>query len=177
MAQLLNVQQDDEKYAYSATYLTLDNSPVVPIIGSYSVNEKAIMKDLTDTVQQNTSAVSVLINKKLDNDIPGWITPTLLNGWEQYDSTSYLVGFKKIGKIVILTGTIKNGVSGHICVLPEGYRPQKIVSGLAISRNENQSSAASNAIEVRNDGRVYIGIGDQALNAALQFTVIFEAEQ
>ncbi|MFF3922659.1 hypothetical protein [Paenibacillus lactis] len=167
----------DPSATYSVTYLMLGTFPTMPFTGSYPANEKTLLEKLTDVVQQNTSAVSVLMNKKLDKDTSGWITPTLLNGWEQYDSTSYLVGFKKIGNIVILTGTIKNGVSGHICVLPEGYRPQKIVSGLAISRNENQSSAASNAIEVRNDGRVYIGIGDQALNAALQFTVIFEAEQ
>ncbi|MEC0204228.1 hypothetical protein P4H39_16490 [Paenibacillus lautus] len=163
---------------YSVTYLMLEKMPVVLFSGSYAANEKAIFQELIDSVQQNVTAVSMLMNKGTDKDSPGWITPTLLNGWEPYDLSSYLIGYKKLGtNIVILTGTIKNGVSGHLCVLPAGYHPNKIVTGMAISRNENQTATAINAIEVRQDGRVYVGIGNSVLSSALQFTVLFEAEK
>lgn len=168
----------DPSEDYSVTYLMLDKLPIVLFSGSYAANEKAILQELIDSVQQNVTAVSILMNNRTDKDSPGWITPTLLNGWEPYDLSSYLVGYKKLGtNIVILTGTIKNGVSGHLCVLPAGYHPNKIVTGMAISRNENQTATAINAIEVRQDGRVYVGIGNSVLSSALQFTVIFEAEK
>lgn len=168
----------DPSAAYSVTYLMLDKLPAVLSTGSYAANERAMFQELIDTVEQNVTAVSVLRNKKMDKDSSGWIVPTLLNGWEPYDLSAYLVGYKKLGtKIVIFTGTIKNGVSGHLCILPAGCRPNKIVTGMAISRNENQTATAINAIEVRQDGRVYVGIGNSVLSSALQFTVIFEAEQ
>lgn len=50
----------DPSAAYSVTYLMLDVSPVVPFGGSYAINEKALLTSLSDIVQQNVAATSVL---------------------------------------------------------------------------------------------------------------------
>ncbi|WP_212734793.1 hypothetical protein, partial [Paenibacillus polymyxa] len=50
----------DPAASYSTTYLTLETSPIVPFIGSYAANEKTLLADLVDSVQQNTARVSVL---------------------------------------------------------------------------------------------------------------------
>ncbi len=114
----------DPSATYSATYLTLDKSPIAPFIGSYAANEKAMLQELTDAVQQNATAVSVLMNKKADKDAPGWISPTLLNGWTiEYTGTGY---YKDSSGIVKFRGRISSGVTTVntiICILPPGFRP------------------------------------------------------
>ncbi|OMF66310.1 hypothetical protein MKY66_06390 [Paenibacillus sp. FSL R5-0766] len=45
--------------SYSVTYLMLDSSPTVPFIGSVADNEKALLTDLTEVVQQSAARVSV----------------------------------------------------------------------------------------------------------------------
>ncbi|AWP25918.1 hypothetical protein [Paenibacillus sp. Cedars] len=121
----------DPSAAYSATYLTLDKSPIVPFSGSYASNEKAMLQELTDAVQQHAIAVSVLMNKKVDKDAPGWITPTLLNGWRSPWELRPPM-YKKINKIVYLAGRITGGVVGitereSVFILPVGYRPEHTV--------------------------------------------------
>lgn len=125
---------------YSVTYLMLDKSPIVPFTGSYAANEKAMLQELTDSVHQNTSAVSVLMNKKVDKDQPGWITPTLLNGWEPYsDGAEYLgyptIQYRKDSQgFVHLRGLVKKGASSpsNLFYLPEGYRPNQNVTFVTI---------------------------------------------
>ncbi|WP_413376008.1 pyocin knob domain-containing protein [Paenibacillus taichungensis] len=46
--------------AYSVTYLMKDVSPVTSFLGSISVNEKALLTDLTKSVHQNTASLSML---------------------------------------------------------------------------------------------------------------------
>lgn len=54
----------------------------------------------------------------------GWLTPTMENGWVDYDSTWAPVRYRKIGNIVFLRGLIKNGtLAQNMFVLPAGYRP------------------------------------------------------
>jgi len=117
----------DPTATYTVTYRMLDNSPIVPFSGSYAANEKAILQELTNAVQQNASAVSVLMNKKADKDAPGWITPTLLNGWASrntgYDAP---LSYRKIdGLGVQVRGIIQLGTTGTVFFLPDGYRPEK----------------------------------------------------
>ncbi|MDQ0658118.1 pyocin knob domain-containing protein [Paenibacillus sp. W2I17] len=50
----------DPSAGYSFTYLMMDTSPVVSFIGSIADNEKALLMNLTDTVQQNVAALSML---------------------------------------------------------------------------------------------------------------------
>ncbi|ASR48708.1 hypothetical protein B4V02_19415 [Paenibacillus kribbensis] len=112
----------DKTITYTISFLTLAQSPVVPILGSYAINEKTLLLDLVDSVQQNTARVSVLENKKADKDNPAWITPTLLNGW----SSSRFGVLKTSNGIVFFRDAITGGVTTPATIaftLPKGYRP------------------------------------------------------
>ncbi|WP_418027266.1 hypothetical protein [Paenibacillus sp. JJ1722] len=116
----------DQSAAYSVTYLMLDKSPVVPFTGSYAANEKTLLSDLVDSVQQNTARVSVLENKKADKDSPTWIAPTLING-VVLETPSTPVGYRKSSNgVVTVQGSVKLPTapgSFKAFVLPSGYRP------------------------------------------------------
>ncbi|MBU5345187.1 hypothetical protein [Paenibacillus lautus] len=53
------VSNYDPSAAYSVNYLMLDKSSIVPFTGTYAANEKAMLQELTDAVQQNATAISV----------------------------------------------------------------------------------------------------------------------
>ncbi|MBY0024565.1 hypothetical protein H7K28_15245 [Paenibacillus polymyxa] len=128
LAQSYNV---DTSASYTVSYLAFMPSPVVPFTGSYAANEKTLLADLVDNVQQNASRVSVLENKKADKDNPAWLTPTLLNGWTTFDDqsgTGYRTAqyYKDSSERVHIRGLIKNGAKTAGVVLfrlPQGYRP------------------------------------------------------
>ncbi|MEC0180220.1 hypothetical protein P4H61_01735 [Paenibacillus peoriae] len=158
--------------AYSVTYLMLDKSPMVSFRGSYAINEKTLLLDLVDSLQQNSTRLSVVENKKADKNNPSWLAPTLLNGWVDGDGAT---GFYKDSYgIVRIRGSVKNGVTSPGTVifrLPTGYRP---VTNIRIGVYSNSSSTGINQTEMIIDtsGNVLIGINGQnnllALNA-LQF--------
>jgi len=60
-------------------------------------------------------------------DDTGWVTPTLLNGWVNYDSNAYAIArYRKIGNTVYVSGLVKSGTVGtDIFILPPGFRPQR----------------------------------------------------
>jgi hypothetical protein len=162
--------------AYSVTYLMLDKSPIVPFSGSYATNEKAMLQELTDSVQQNATAVSVLLNKKVDKDAPGWITPTLLNGWVNFSTVYYEAGYTKTSNgWVHFRGIIRNGVVGqNIFVLPAGFRPSKMVILGAISHNN--TTYMPSAVRVYPDGSVLLDVGS-FYHLSLESVNPFLAEQ
>ncbi|KAF6633119.1 hypothetical protein H6F38_11035 [Paenibacillus sp. EKM208P] len=117
-------REHDPAVAYSVTYLMLDRSPVVPFTGSYAANEKTLLADLVDSVQQNTARVSVLENKKVDKDSPVWITPTLLNGWVA--SGQITPQYRRVGDKVQIRMRVQSGAIGSaIFKLPLEYRPNQ----------------------------------------------------
>lgn len=142
----------DPAAAYSVTYLMLDKSPVVPFSGSYAANEKAMFEELTDSVQQNATAVSVLLNKKADKDAPGWITPTLLNGWNVDTSVGFL---KDSDGRVQLRGILRPGATGTVIFrLPNGYRPSPKRNMTGISYH-GSTGLHPVLITITTDGAVY----------------------
>ncbi|WP_339292737.1 hypothetical protein MKY48_08715 [Paenibacillus sp. FSL W8-0187] len=166
----------DSSATYSVTYLMLDKSPIVPITGSYATNEKAMLQELTDTVQQNATAVSVLMNKKVDKDQSVvWIKPTLLNGWVNFGSGfSDLVYSKDSDGIVRLTGMVKSGTVGYVpaFTLPSGYRP-KLKMSIPIATYDTVWKMGM--IEIRPNGEVCVAFGGNT-NTSLD-GVEFRAEQ
>ncbi len=144
----------DPSANYSVTYLMLDKSPIAPFTGSYAANEKAMLQELTDTVQQNATAVSVLMNKKVDNDAPGWITPTLLNGATSVDTTRFgTVAYRKLstGKIQF-RGLVQVTSSGaDIFKLPSGFRPESYLKFPAANGGTYGEIVVLNTGEVRAD--------------------------
>ncbi|MGG1643035.1 hypothetical protein ACIFQM_17590 [Paenibacillus sp. NRS-1782] len=171
----------DASGSYSTTYFMRDLSPVVAFTGNYAANEKTLLMDLVDSVQQNTARVSVLENKKADKDSPSWIAPAgLRNGWIKYtlSSGSILdVGYyRDSASVVYLRGAVKNGltsVGNDIFVLPEGYRPKFNRNFSVISGAESGPVIAR--IEVRPNGVVAFIYGG---NSLLSFDgIAFLAEQ
>lgn len=138
--------------AYSVTYLVLDKSPIAPFTGSYAANEKAMLHELTEAVQQNASAVSVLMNKKADKDLPGWIRPTMLNGWvPYYHNVNEAKYFKDSQGFVHVQGMIKSGAAGKpIFVLPVGYRPGRSLE--TVTNAFNGTDVVIPNIEINTDG-------------------------
>lgn len=164
----------DTSAAYSVTYLMLDKLPIVPFSGSYAANEKAILKDLTDAVQQNTTAVSVLMNKKEDKDAPGWITPTLLNGWTIGTAVGYL---KESNGTVQLKGILRPGSSGTIMfILPPGYRPLPKRNLAGIAYNGSTSTLHPALITILENGAVYADFSSGATWVSID-GITFLAEQ
>lgn len=143
---------------YSVTYLMLDKSPIVPFTGSYAANEKAMLQELTDSVQQNATAVSVLMNKKVDKDAPGWISPTLLNGWVNRNTGfDAPLSYRKIeGLGVQVRGIIQLGTTGVVFSLPNGYRPERTHFDIVMGYIQSQASYIFPYITITPAGEIRI---------------------
>ncbi|MFW9332536.1 hypothetical protein ACN6AX_04800 [Paenibacillus polymyxa] len=154
LAQSYNV---DTSAAYTVSYLTFISSPVVPITGSYAANEKTLLTDLVDSVQQNTARVSVLEYRKAEKDNPATLTPTLLNG-VVLEYVSSPVEYRKTSDgLVTVQGSIKPPSTGDIVVFkfPEGYRPKQTVA-VSLSANTGTTDVMVRGV-VLGDGRVQVG--------------------
>ncbi|MEK4730974.1 hypothetical protein [Paenibacillus sp. FSL L8-0641] len=153
----LNPNKFNAAASYSITYVMLAPSPFVPFMGSFAANEKTLLADLVDSVQQNTARVSVLENKKADKDSPAWISPTLLNGW----ATSRPVGIMKDSNgFVHIRGLIANGLTNGglaLFTLPQGYRPISIQG--PVSYGYGPSGPVFVPFDIFPDGRVCFGGG------------------
>lgn len=170
----------DRSAAYSVTYLKLDKSPIQPITGTLAANDKAQISDLTAGVTEALQRVSVVEQKKAEKDAPGWITPTLLNGWINYDLSQYdPVGFYKdsLGE-VHLRGMISDGAvtpGTTLFRLPAGYRPKKHKALQALGSNDG-NTVSSTFLAVSPLGEVILMRG--ANNAYLSLCIpTFLAEQ
>ncbi|URJ42226.1 hypothetical protein [Paenibacillus polymyxa] len=168
-----------KELAYSVTYLMSERSPIVPFTGSHAANEKSLLLDLVDIVQQNTSRVSVLENKKAEKDSPAWITlTTLTNGWVNRGNAGdhFASYFKDNSSIVRVRGVIKSGVvNTEVFRLPTGYRPDSIYRFPIITYNSS-SVLVTSFVSVSPNGSVQI-----AGNAGNDYVIIdgieFLAEQ
>jgi len=116
----------DIGFLYSVTYTKLDKSPIQPITGTLAANEKAQISDLTAGVAEALHRVSVVEQKKADEDTPSlaWITPTLLNGATPYGpyTPQYM---KKDGRVYLRGEAVLTALSVPVFRLPEGYRPNR----------------------------------------------------
>lgn len=143
----------DPSATYSVTYLMLDKSPIVPFTGSYASNEKAMLEELKEAVQQNATSVSVLMNKKVEKNVPVvQIKPTLLNGWVEYLSGYHHVRYYEDSSgIVHLTGLVKTGaINTEMFKLAEGYRP---VATIVFAQQASTGSTAR--LDIFPGGGVY----------------------
>ncbi|MGG1650100.1 phage tail protein [Paenibacillus sp. NRS-1780] len=152
--------------SYNTTYLMLEPSPVVPFTGSYAANEKTLLADLVDSVQQTSTRLSVIENKKAEKDAPSWITPTtLLNGWVSMG----VLGYRKIDNKVQVKARIKSGVIGQpFMILPEGYRP---LVGQVRPVHSYTTTDVFAAVLINADGKFIVSGGsNNEVNIYLEFT-------
>jgi hypothetical protein len=157
----------DSSQPYSVSYIKLDKSPVPSVTGFYAATEKAQLHDLTDAVTEIGSAVSTLAAKKSEKDAPGWIAPTLLNGFTALFS-SRVPSYRKVNGVVEFTGALKftsSTVNANLVIfrLPEGYRPKDqldfgVLSGSGANR-------VFGGLEIMPTGEVYVlsGMGGDAI--------------
>ncbi len=133
----LSGDQFDKAASYSVTYFARNLFPAIVFTGTISINERATLDDLIRNVQQVTSRVSVVENKKVNQDMSVWIYPTLLNGVTAYDSANNMPpAYRKSGNVVYLGGVLANAVTDTIIFrLPTGYRPIKNRSIVTMADN------------------------------------------
>ncbi|MDU5945765.1 MAG: hypothetical protein E6Z15_01660, partial [Paenibacillus macerans] len=136
----------DQSAAYSVSYIKLDKSPIQPITGSLAANEKAQISDLTAGVAEALQRVSVVEMKKAEEDTPGWITPTLLNGW-----TGSVMYKKMSNGLVKLEGQAVPGAVGTMFRLPLEYRPSRALHFGVMSKGDNVTKMAWLAVDVNGD--------------------------
>ncbi|MET3943186.1 hypothetical protein ABIC22_005998 [Paenibacillus sp. PvP094] len=171
----------DPSATYAVTYFMLDKSPAAPFVGSVPDNEKSLLTDLIQDVQQANARISVVESKKAERDSPAWITPTLLNSWVRHSTARPTLRYYKDSQgVVHLEGVIRSGVvtSGTaLCNLPVGYRPALTVS--CISYSSNGTTVAMGLIDVLNDGTIQLGTtGTPTFYNGLMFIALsFLAEQ
>ncbi|ETT46266.1 hypothetical protein BSK66_25480 [Paenibacillus odorifer] len=157
----------DSSQPYSVSYIKLDKSPVPSVTGFYAATEKAQLHDLTDAVIEIGLAVSTLAVKKSEKDAPGWIAPTLLNGFTALFN-SRVPSYRKVNGVVEFTGALKftsSTVNANLVIfrLPEGYRPKDqldfgVLSGSGANR-------VFGGLEIMPTGEVYVlsGMGGDAI--------------
>ncbi|MNH66520.1 hypothetical protein D3C73_185530 [compost metagenome] len=152
----------DQSAAYSVTYIKLDKSPITPVTGALSANEKAQISDLTAGVAEALQRVSVVEQKKAEKDAPGWIAPTLLNGWANIVGSNTPAGyFRDTMGFVHLRGSITGGISTPWTVifkLPTGYRP-KYNNMIPTYTNDSSGTQVLGSLSINNSGDVQIYIG------------------
>ncbi|MDP1509819.1 hypothetical protein Q8I65_06365 [Paenibacillus ottowii] len=141
----------DPTDSFSTTYFMTADSPSAAFTGSYAANEKTLLTDLVDSVQENTARVSVLENKKADKDNPAWLTPTLLNGWT--GDVQYL---RLSDNLVLFRGGIREGFATpgtHLFTLPVGYRPKSNME-IKVRTSDGANDAPNSTIIINVSGRV-----------------------
>ncbi|WP_051289867.1 hypothetical protein [Paenibacillus massiliensis] len=155
----------DSSATYNVTYLMQDKSPLSGFLGSVPDNEKSLLDDLVQDVQQASARISVVENKKEDMDkaAPVWITPTLLNSWVEYDTYRQSVGYYKdtFGRVHVY-GYLKGGISSTgstIFILPPGFRPTKPIEVFAPSVTPANVTVASTLMIHSQNGNIVCNVG------------------
>lgn len=167
----------DSSAAYTVTYLMRDLMPVAEFVGSVPENEKSLLAGLVQDVQKASSRLSVVESKKAEGDSPSWISPTLLNGWRNYDTFRQAAGYYKdsTGRVHVFA-YLRDGISSQgstVFVLPPGFRPQKTLEVLAPSVTTTGTPTASTMVLNGTNGAVTCNVG--VANGALLLDFSFLA--
>ena len=105
----------------SATSATAAETAASDVQAANIVNQQNWTDAQKLTARTNINAVS-----PSDLTVGDWITPTLIGGWVQYNSTNFPVGYyKDKNNIVHFRGKLSGGSYSTIAfTLPVGYRPK-----------------------------------------------------
>lgn len=106
-------------HTYKLTLLRLNGTGSGTLTAGSTFPSFILVEDITG------SGISGHTHSQLDDT--GWITPTLLNGWVDYDPVNYATAqYRKIGNVVQIKGLVKNGTTNaDIFILPVGFRPTR----------------------------------------------------
>lgn len=159
----------DNSKPYSVTYTALDKylltGPVTAIDCQYPSNMKTIVNDLVSCQVDVVQRVGVLEMQKANKYQPQWITPTLLNGWENYGFSYSQAGYYKDDMgLVHIRGLIKSGVTeAPAFILPKGYRPRFTTVFVGISSSGAYEFAyirvnSGGLVTIVKGGNVYLSL-------------------
>lgn len=107
----------------------------------------------------------------------GWIDQLEFgNGWERYNSTSFRVSYRRLGKVVYHTGLIRYGTENtQLYRIPVGFRPTRgtevfycLTSASVDTANSGLKGTRINVStdgRVRQSGSVALGTGFISLNS------------
>ncbi|NEN84350.1 hypothetical protein [Paenibacillus elgii] len=119
----------DPANVYSVTYETIDKWALTPSIVHASAHSPANAKSVVDALVAEHSGMAARVGS-IENAFAlrqqmRWITPSLLNGWVNYENAFSLVGYYKDSTgVVHIRGLIRAGAIGKaVFRLPPGYRP------------------------------------------------------
>lgn len=106
----------------------------------------------------------------------GWVTPTFLNSWVDFDSTGAVAAtaaYRIDGNVVRLRGTVSSGSSGFsIFILPAGLRPSMQQQWVV------PTNGGTGRVDVHTGGQVVLEVIHSGTNAAVSLDAIsFIAEQ
>ena len=99
-----------------------------------------------NTTQGNPHGINAKANKVQE----AWLTPTLLNGWENLAAPYAQVGYYKdeFG-VVHLKGFVKSGIENVFFILPSGYRPSETIYFPVIADDTTPSF-----VQIKSNGEV-----------------------
>lgn len=150
-------QQAFSKYdlsaVYTASYMTADKYPTSSIFGSVGTNEKAVLKDLIEGVQQSISRAAALDLRKGDKNAAGWNSVTLQNGWAGLLNFSFRVEGSRLYFRGIISGGITSPLT-QLFVIPAAYATKRAFTATVGTYSGN--STATVALDFFTDGRVQI---------------------
>jgi hypothetical protein len=140
-------EYDDTK-SYYTSYLLLDKhlftANAIEAEGTYNTNLKTVVDKHTDQIADQGTRLSIVENEYARKGQGAWISPTLLNGWVNYDTSLFEgVGYyiDDMG-VVHLKGLIKNGtLNSPAFILPSGYRSKLTLIKSTIASNAGTVAA------------------------------------
>lgn len=153
----------DSAAVYTVTYMAFDTYltgiPPLTITADIAVNLRGAVDGAVTDIAALTGRVDVLESGKADAEQPGWIAPTLLNGWVAAAGYDFATAayYKDSAGIVHLRGFITSGgtTSGTVIFnLPLGFCPENTEAFSAVSAD---TSAKACSINVDTRGRVTAG--------------------
>ncbi|WP_438432338.1 hypothetical protein [Gorillibacterium sp. sgz500922] len=154
----------DPSAVYSVTYLTLDTYKlgIAPdsMTADYGPNLRGAVDAVVEALPALSARLDALETGAASKDAPGWITPTLLNGWSNRGQgtdapASY---FRNSSGFVHLRGIVTGGISGTLYTLPSGYRPLYAVQVLAMSVSSG-GTLITGYITISPSGALFLNAG------------------
>ncbi|WP_139074700.1 hypothetical protein [Paenibacillus elgii] len=176
----------DQSAVYTVTYLAFDayalTGNVLSVQGEYEGKLKTVIHTLAMNQANMATRISVLENTKARKVQGQWITPTLLNGWSQYNIDLVPTGYMRDDfNLVHIRGLIKGGTTAGVTdlfKLPSGYRPKAFFNTVSFCNNDASPPAVSVVqINISPDGTVRL-YSTAAYNGSLSLDITpFLAEQ
>lgn len=118
---------------------------------------------ITDEVNRLTTVVASL------QPTP-WAGLTLQNGWTNYGGGYDVASYRKVGDMVQVKGTVRNGTVGQVwATLPVGYRPPLALALVIAGNGINYNVPITNILT---DGTMtFYDTGNSAIHVTLQFSL------